>query len=179
MEMRSRKIGFEDKFYVSSAIACDVLDYYSEIYVTVKTPSRKNLLSSASCEETQYFTATEYGTYTITYYAVDKSGNPTEEKFNVLVVDTVKPEVNVEKLEKTTIALGQEIVVPNITVQDDKDQNPTVLCTVEYMDDMTYEKVVCGEKYTPTKAGKYKIMYYVFDANYNAVYYEIYFVVEG
>ena len=64
-----------------------------------------------------------YGTYDITYYAVDSYGNRINGPSNYLVyvVDDVMPEIKPETKLPTQVKLGDKIHVPKLVVKDNKD----------------------------------------------------------
>lgn len=165
-----------ESFVVSSAVAGDVLDYYSAVSLRVIDPEGK-VVFVGDCRENRTFVGQKYGVYIIEYTAVDASGNETLERFNAVVEDRTPPEIIVSGNMPNTVKLGKSISIPVASITDNLDTAPQLYCYVYSDDDMHYVAVEMGGEYKPDKAGDYRLIYYGFDATYNVAHYEICFTV--
>ncbi len=176
--MISKRVSLGDEFCVSSLVAVDVLDNNSDAYVTMKDPTGKNVLSYADCSISRWYKADQYGTYRITYTVVDRSGNERIINYNVVVVDTVAPSLKINSSIKEKVKLGESIKIPSATYSDELDPNAYICIYVESLEDMETYAVRMGEEIRFDRAGRYLIIYCVYDSQYNETRKTIEFTVE-
>ena len=69
------------------------------------------------------------GTYTITYYCIDDSGNSSSVSKVINVVDTTDPIIELLGSDPITIEVGSVFTDPGATVTDNYDENPTIITT--------------------------------------------------
>ena len=111
---------------VPEMIACDVLNPSVVAYVSVMdtdgkyvTASDGTVLNKAATTRRYEFTALEYGQYQFEYVAKDSlSGRETKLPFVVNVLDSVKPSVRFKTAPTESAKIGDVIVVPDLTVDD-------------------------------------------------------------
>lgn len=154
--------------------ALDILNPYTEITFSVKTPSKADAVSTdgttlknVSAANAYTLVLSEYGRYVFTYTYKDGADN--EETFSYIVYcnDKIDPELTVKETEISG-KVGKAIKVPSYTCKDNytTEENLTVVIQIINPDGIIENY---GDSYVPEKAGTYTIRYLAFDENYNMV----------
>ncbi len=129
------KVGSE--YVLTEAIVSDVLDGRVPVEVTVEDPA-ENTISSIQGKKLDGYKVSEgefisvrlnkFGTYFITYYAVDSYGNRLSFTYTVNVIDDSKPVITLSSKLPTEVVVGSKVHIPGASVSDDKDSG--LKCTV-------------------------------------------------
>jgi hypothetical protein len=162
-----------EKLYVSGAIACDVYAEQTLLVVTVTFAGEEILKieNQFGKFDGAWFTATDYGEYSISYTAVDTVGNDVTRSYTVEVLDTVSPTIVVEGEFVGVATVGKELKLPKAKAVDNKDVGLTVYVVI--IDPMNVFTVFeQGEKYIVPYVGRYIVKYYVEDEQCNTAYSE-------
>ena len=124
------------EYKLPRAIVADVFEGAVDVYLTVALIDENDEYSIVksttgitledyliSSNEDITIKLTQYGSYDITYYAVDSYGNRINGPSNYLVyvIDNVKPEVKPETKLPTEVKVGDKIHVPKPIITDNKD----------------------------------------------------------
>ena len=156
---------------IPAAFASDVFDIQVTLSVKV-TFGDKTVYTNESefgkLEKSQML-ATDYGTYTITYTAMDASGNSVRRKYVVRVRDNVAPTLTVEGELPATVKAGEALKFPNVYASDNVDAELTVYAII--IDPMNgFKAVKLDEEYVVQMKGRYIIKFYCSDACKNQTY---------
>ena len=137
------------KFTIKGAIIADVLDSAVKAYLSVKQPDGSYVraddgtILDERCDYTKDYviSVTQYGNYTISYYASDMSGNLTNKisatksgiVYNVSCVDTQAPVITLfgenysgergELFKTISCQKGQNVAIEEITITDNISSN--------------------------------------------------------
>lgn len=167
----SAKLGEAVK--IGSAVANDAYDSKTSLEVSV-TFNEKQVFSQFyeyGRFDGALFYATDYGKYTITYTAIDSSGNETVRTYNVAVADAVAPTIRIDGEMPTTGRVGEKLSVAHATALDNAEVDLTVYVVI--IDPMNVFNVIAqGEEYIAPHKGRYIVKYYVEDSHYNTTYSE-------
>ena len=166
-EMISTSLRFGDTISVSAARAFDVLQNTASVTVTVESPT-KVLYSNVAIDSSFSFTAEEYGYYTITYTV--KAGTRTKKlpAYFVKVKDETAPTLTVNGGVTENCNVGDKISLPNATVSDNVTSVEDLKFFVFVIESSgRYVNVTETLTYQVDKAGKYTVVYYVVDEDYN------------
>lgn len=154
--------------------ALDILNPYTEITFSVKTPSKADAVSTdgttlknVSAANSYTLLLSEYGRYVFTYTYKDGADN--EETFSYIVYcnDKIDPELTVKETEISG-TVGKAIKVPSYTCKDNYTSDDKLTVVIQIITpDGIIEKY--DGSYVPEKAGTYTIRYLAFDENYNTV----------
>jgi hypothetical protein len=161
------------KMTISPAIAVSVLDPYTEISFTVRTPEGKiakdvngKELKDVSSYDEYVLEMSEYGRYLFTYKYCDSSGESKTYPYNVICLDKIAPELTVED-DSVKGSVGKAISVPEFTATDNYSKVTVFIMIINPENVITtYTE---GLEYVPTIKGKHVIRYMVFDENYNMI----------
>lgn len=164
-EMENKTMNIATFLNISAATAYDVLDCVAEVKVSVFDPAGNKILSDVSCEKARKILLSSFGQYRVVYTACD--GNKlfsSSETFIYTVKDLTPPVIHVSGTVQGQAGVGETVVFPSATVFDNYTENCKFYLLVYSPDG---ERVVTDGKYTFTKAGEYKAVYYAYDDNYN------------
>ena len=153
--------GYGETLSIIPAQVRDVLDGYSECYITLKAPSGKRLLEDAK-NELQTVVLNEYGFYRLEYYYSDSIGNSHTYIVGFQVENNIPPVItitwDIEMIEK-----GQTLTLPKATAVDDLDGEIAVVCTVSAPNGkITLVSDDC--RYAFTTQGTYRVRYFAVDS---------------
>lgn len=102
----------------------DVLDPFPTISMAVYAPdgtavtAQDGTLLEGIFPGEYVFTASQYGTYRIEYSVSDSSGRSRTLSYDILVDDTVAPEITVDGTIPSECAQGDTVVIPSVTATD-------------------------------------------------------------
>lgn len=154
-----------DRIELPACTASDAIDPYVECYVTVSLNGKRIVNGERAERKGMSFVANSYGTYIVTYEAVDYSGNPIARRFRILVLDDEPPTITVAA-PASEAKVGGEIAI-NKAVALDRNSEPTLhvflISPTGAIADVTNEKSV-----KLSKKGTYTLRYYAYDADRNA-----------
>lgn len=162
---------------IPEAYASDVYD--RKVRISVKVTFGDKTVYSAENEfgrlEKAKIPATNYGTYSISYEAIDEAGNTIGRKYAVRVRDNVAPVLTVEGEVLTRVKAGKKLKLPNVSASDNVDAELTVYAII--IDPMNgYKAIKLGqEDYTPKLKGRYIVCFYCADACLNQTYSQNYY----
>ena len=129
--------------------------------ITVKAEHNGKVLSTGRNNKCS-FVITEFGKFTITLKAVDKTGNETSLSFNVYCYDNVAPTISMTDIVPKTFKVNETVALPQATVTDNIDKN---LSYSIYARRSTGSFVIItDELFTPDVKGKWTIYYYASDS---------------
>ena len=164
-EMYDHTVDFGDIIDVSAAKAFDVLQGTATVSVTVTTPTYQVLFQDKSVDTSFSFRAEQYGYYRITYTV--KSGISTDKvDVYVKVKDHTPPTITVLGTVKGSCKVGNSLSLPKANVVDDVSEEIELFVFIVEPSGR-YINVSQSYSYTPTVAGKYKVVYYAVDGDYN------------
>ncbi len=112
----NKVVEFGDTVTLAPAFAFDVLGDVASFTMSLKTPSGKLLLTENDPTKVSTFKVDEYGSYTLTYKAVDGNGKSKQITFNINVFYNVKPTLSYSGEMSTTAKAGKSVTLPKITV---------------------------------------------------------------
>ena len=106
------------------------------------------------------------GKYTLVYWAKDDAGNIGYRTFSITVADRDNdaPELNISSEESITANVGQTVVLPTATANDEKDGNLDAKVTVEVIGTEHATDLLPGANYVPMTAGVQTVIYRVSDS---------------
>ena len=168
-----------DKVTLPVAIAADVLSPVLKNFtltVANKDEIVKDVVTGKellNVEPMQYVVSLDnYGEYTFTYTATDLAGKTQISSFVISVFDLVAP--TVEIVEKTKVVSGSvnnRINIADVTVSDNTCAANDITVNVFVQAPGSAPKLVKEKYFTPEKAGKYTVYFYVYDKVDNEVNY--------
>ncbi len=129
------KVGSE--YVLTEPIVSDVLDGRVPVELTVEDPSENTItsvqgkkLDGYKIEDGEFVSIklNKYGTYFVTYYAVDSYGNRLNFTYTVNVIDDSNPVITLSSKLPTEVVVGSKVHIPSASVSDDKDSG--LKCTV-------------------------------------------------
>ncbi len=164
--------------YIPFVRGFDVISGQTQVYLTVVNPSGETVCKNLILTEDGYkFTAYETGKYSVTFMTMDTSMNVKSEKMSISVYDTVAPIVWLDEPIATEYKLNHEFSVPNVSIQDNKTKDCTMMLLLItpktktiYLDQ--------DEKYTLSVAGTYSLIVFVEDEDYNITSFTVKFSVK-
>ena len=142
---------------------------------------------STSGKQYSYYTFTQEGVYSVVYSYKGQGYNYIDKKYTIEVTEGYESDVDLtftlDESLPTSLVQGVETTLPTVTGKDKNNNNATVdvytTVEVEYLNGNTYEPVtVTDYKFTPSKAGTYRIKYTVTDF-YGNTYQKVYDPIEN
>lgn len=155
-----------DTLVIPKAKAQDVLFGKSNIVVTVRFGSSVyNSISSKSTDTNYTITFDRYGYYRVIYTATDKNGNTSQQSFVYYCRDDVAPQLTIKSgTIPKSVTSGMVIELPEAEVNDN--YSDVTLSVLLVSPDGSTVKLT-GSTVTLTKKGKYQIVYFATDYDYN------------
>lgn len=158
-------------YNICEVYAVDVIDPYTEITISVQSPSKEYvksvdgvLLKNAPADREYGILLTEYGRYSVSYTYADGSGNSESLSYVVRCLDKEPPVVTPEKTEISG-EVGKEIRVPGYECSDNVSEGLTV--TVQIVNPEGVISTVNDGVFVPEMSGRYIIRYLAIDSNFN------------
>ena len=155
------------------ATAFDTLSSYVAVYVTVESSDGTLLFDREPLREGMTFTLGGYGRYYLRYTATDAGGRTATAAYTISASDTEAPTIALSDTEERTCRAGKETDIPSAVVQDGRDEAPRLFIFVIQPDtsvirlgEVTSDNEITG--FTPAEAGRYTVVYYAIDSDYNA-----------
>ena len=165
-EFKTGERGYNSTFVVPQATAYDVLKTNVNIKLRVLSPSGSGTVIN-DLNKTNSVVLNEYGDWMFILTADDgNSSNMAERRVIVSVKDKIAPELTVNGDIYAQYKLGVEHTFPSATASDNNTKNGRVYLIVIY--EIELRNSAKDFKYTFTKAGKYKLVYYALDDSFNA-----------
>ncbi len=181
--------------------AFDVLNPIQSVKVTVSAPDGTRVLNNVDGTKDHTITLDQYGTYAITYTAIDSFGRRAPYYKTISVKETETPKLEVKtKTIKKSYKVGDKIEIPSYTVSDNSGSyNLDVMLiypnnyTVYLLNDNSGEVTSClnsenaklpsgllvdANTFKLTKAGVYTLRYFAYDEFYNCVTVDVTIVVK-
>lgn len=112
------------------------------------------------------YTPAEAGVYTLLFEAYDEAGNYGYKffKLEVAVRDDVVPTIEISSNETVTVNVGEEVVLPTVTANDNLEGDISSKVTVEIIGTEHVTDRIPGGKYYPMTAGTQTVIYTVKDS---------------
>ena len=167
--MNSTSLQMGDRIEVAAAKAFDVLQSNASVTVTVESPT-KVLYSGVAIDESFSFVTEEYGYYTITYTV--KAGARTEKlpSYFIKVIDETPPTLTVNGQIAESCNVGSTLSLPSATISDDNTLAEDLKFFVFVIEPCgRYVDVTESLSYQVEKTGKYTVVYYLVDNDYNVM----------
>lgn len=149
-----------------TAKAYDACTPYVETFISVISPNGEYIYEDVEADKELSFIASEYGAYTVTYWAVDGNNRKQNASYDIYVYDLTKPYIVYNGAEKMYCAVGETLTFDNIKAYDAVDEELSVcvfLIEPKGVMNMLKEEL----SFTFDEAGWYTLRYYVYDSNYN------------
>ena len=152
----------------------DVLSGKAEAKLTVKAPNGKVILNNVIPEAGTEIKLESYGYYQLVFELTDGSYNTVKKTFRLYVADKTSPVIEMPSV-KETYKIGEDFVVPEVSVTDDKsalddDFDPLTVYLYLKNTDEKLVKVTAGESVKLRAEGEYEFIVYAFDASMNISY---------
>lgn len=169
----TRSVEYGDKFTVYAAKGWDVFSKVQSMMVQVNNPEQKSIYNGL-CKTDFELEATMYGSYNITYTAIDEGGWVQRIYYTVNVVDTIAPEISADFTVKQNYSIGEKASWSEFTATDNFDTEVLTYC---YVVIPTGEWKVLSWKdgkyeYTFEEKGTYRIGFAAVDDAMNMAYVE-------
>lgn len=179
-EIRSR-YELNDQVTINRAQAYDMLDPAAAIQVTVyeldeygnavsvATDDNGTRIEKVDCDTDYYFTARKVGEYKVEYTAVDWFGR-TETYFRIYkIADNEPPVVTFGPMAKEA-TVNRPVALPELTMSDNGGVENLTVQISYYTPNNVVEVLAAGStQITFTVPGRYKIVYLIYDTDYNFV----------
>jgi hypothetical protein len=164
-----RSVNKGEKFIVYKARGWDVFSGVAQTTVSVKSPSGEMLYNGA-CDKDIEFTASEYGTYDVTYVVRDTEGWDQKYYYKVNSVDVTPPVITGEYDFKKYYEIGETIKLPEIDATDDSGKVQRYHFIITPIGE--WKVIVEGDTYTFPEAGTYRICLAAVDTSMNTTFIE-------
>ncbi len=168
---------------ICKATAFDVLNPYTEITLTVTSPDGKIMtsldgvkLENVSSDRVYSVKFEQYGQYMTKYVARDGAGNNRIVASYIKCIDTDLPKISLES-NLITVNVGSQVAVPKYEVSDNCSDAKNIIVLVQVFNYEGVMSTVVDGKFTPDKAGQWKIRIVAIDESFNMAYSEIICVV--
>lgn len=164
---------------ISRAKAFDVLTPTASVTLTVRGPSGVITsvdgvrLEKVDCSREYQIKLNAYGTYRITYNAIDGVGKGLGESYTINIKDTVSPEVTFSNGFKTTAKVGEEYIIPDYTLSDDVSAEGKIFDRVYILTPFDKIELIENKKYVFKSAGEYMVYVLANDEANNYVFYTV------
>ncbi|MDR1093912.1 MAG: hypothetical protein LBL66_07170 [Clostridiales bacterium] len=166
-ERAAKTFALGAEYAIPAAVAADVLDTEVAFTVTVKGPDGavmrdKDGVPLENVPAAPYVIAlSRVGAYTVTYRAVDSSGNGAQAIYRVYAADTEPPVITLFAESIADVKVGGAAAIPSATAEDTVSGASTVFVTVVRPDGLS--TVPNGATAVAEIAGKYTVRYTAFD----------------
>ena len=167
---------FKDSVYtVQKVLACDVLCPNVDARLTVMSPNGTPVtsvngvvLQNVDATVDYQINLTAYGDYYVSVVAKEanwKYANESYFEYTVTVTDGEAPTITFEDSFKTSLKVGDMLVIPKYTVSDNytKEENITVMITVINPEGMPIHLYGNENGVRCQYTGEYKVIIYVYD----------------
>lgn len=160
-----------EKISVYPALVKDVLDPFTECFVSVLKPDGENyagatdgtlLAKAAGNKRTYEFFAEEYGSYLTVYEAKDGYGNKISFGAQNIVADMEEPVLEIKGEPVSKVNVGGKVKIPEATAKDGNAETE-VFVYIETPEGKSY-RISAGGEIVATIRGTYKITYFTMDA---------------
>lgn len=164
----------DETFVMQEICFGDVLSGKAEATLTVKAPNGKVLLNGVKPEAGIEIKLETYGYYQLVFELTDGAYNISKKTFRLYVADKTAPVIEMPSV-KETYKIGENFVVPEVSVTDDKsalddDFDPLTIYLYLKNADGKVVKVNAGESVKLSAAGEWKFIVYAFDGSMNISY---------
>ena len=160
-----------EKISVYPALVKDVLDPFTECFVSVLKPDGENyagatdgtlLAKAAGNKRTYEFFAEEYGSYLTVYEAKDGYGNKISFGAQNIVADMEEPVLEIKGEPVSKVNVGGKVKIPEANAKDGNAETE-VFVYIETPEGKSY-RISAGGEIVATICGTYKITYFTVDA---------------
>lgn len=168
---------------IGAAVAFDVLNPYTELSLTVKSPSGAVVtsedgvrLQNVNTDREYQILFSEYGKYSVEYVAVDGNNNKRSTKFFITCADVIAPKILIGA-NSYSVKVNQEVEIPRYTVTDNCSAEQNITVMVQIIDNKGVLFSCTDGKFTPDAVGKWTVRIVALDESYNMAYREIEYIV--
>lgn len=157
---------------IPSAYACDVLSPYASLNVSARR-DMESLLEATDIEKPLELTLDSFGSYYVSYNYSDGSVERSV-TYQIQAMEHNAPQCEEVTLPKEA-KLGSKVEIPQMTATDDASETVTVSVIVLGPDYNMHNILPEDMSFTANKAGKWTVIYYVYDScwNYQTYSYDI------
>ncbi len=165
-----------ETFTIPSVIASDLLDGIVDCEVTftynggTMTTTDGVAIDGVSGENAYEVQLTEYGSYLLNFFAKDSGGKKTNINLYIVVIDDVKPEIELGGEMPETAKVGKTVTLPYASATDNMG-GEIIAYALAINPNGGYFFLPDGT-FTPDKAGDWTIRFYAYDATGNLAYIE-------
>ncbi len=161
-----------EELVILPASACDVLDPDVEFRLKVTAPdgnpakSTDGVTLDESCSPTREYriSLSQYGEYLIEYIAIDGGGKQSTYSYGVSVVDAESPTITLGESQKTA-KIGETVKIAEAVVTDNISENLEATVYLELPSGILVK--MSQNSFKAVEAGKYKVMFSVYDESGN------------
>lgn len=164
----------DDFFTIPAVIASDLLDGIVECQVTLTYNDEKVsttdgvVIDGLSGENSYQVQLTQYGNYLLNFFAKDSGGKKTNINLFIVVVDDVKPEIELGGKMPETVKVGQVVTLPYASATDNMGgEYNAYAIAINPLGNYTF---LPDGTFTPNKAGEWTIRFYAYDEAGNLTY---------
>lgn len=164
----------DDFFTIPAVIASDLLDGIVECQVTLTYNDEKVsttdgvVIDGLSGENSYQVQLTQYGNYLLNFFAKDSGGKKTNINLFIVVVDDVKPEIELGGKMPETAKVGQVVTLPYASATDNMGgEYNAYAIAINPLGNYTF---LPDGTFTPNKAGEWTIRFYAYDEAGNLTY---------
>ena len=161
-ELKSGVVALKEKVVLPKAVGFSAISYNVSVTYEVTDPNGK-IVKSGKGTDAGSFVCNNYGRYTCVYTAYDEvNGVSAQLPFYLDVRDTVEPTVTADE-NLGTVKVGSSFTIKKATVSDNSGSDKCIVKV--FVVDTYYNStdITSSMKYTPTKSGKYKVVYMAMD----------------
>ncbi len=174
-----KEVSLNELVKISSAVAFDVLNPYSEIAVSVKNPNGEYAVSDngvtlnkVDAGKSYTVEFTEYGNYVVEYIAIDGAGNKRTTSSIISCIDEHAPQILVGVSEIST-ELNKTVTIPEYKLSDNCTAEENIKVIIQVIDGEGVLSSCVDGKFVANKAGKWTIRIVAYDESYNLSYRDI------
>ncbi len=161
-ELKSGVVALKDKVSLPKAVGFSAISYSVSVTYEVTDPNG-NVVRSGKGTDTGSFVCNKYGRYICVYTIYDEvNGVSAQQTFYFDVRDTVEPAVTADE-NLGTAKVGSSFTIKKAAVSDNSGSDKCVVRV--FVVDTYYNStdITASMKYTPTKSGRYKVVYMAMD----------------
>lgn len=164
-------VSLGDKLTIPKAYAFDVICGKCDVFITITSGSGIwNGVNNLSASQARTISFDNYGYYTVTFTSSDGNGNNSRLRYTFYCKDKIAPTLSVSGSIPSESKAGQSITLPTATAADNVSDVSLYVLLVS--PDGSTENITSSMSFTPTLKGKYKVVYYATDNDYNTAVFE-------
>lgn len=152
-----------------TAFASDVLSDKATVKMSVKDPEGNIVeaedgtkLSEVTPDKVYQIKIDAYGEYRIEYQATDGRNTTRTVSSQIKVVDVSKPTINLSEILPTEVKLGEELVLPEVTCEDNVTEKENIVTWVTVQHPSGKIRA-CGSTLKLVEEGQYRFTFHAMD----------------